>query len=219
MIRVMVVGHDQLICAALGNLIGSQADIEVAGVAGNICEATERVMESLPDVTLVDLSIPDGGVAAVRSVKRIVPDMPILAVTRRECSTFPNQAIRAGAKGCLTSNCRQEDLWQAIRDLALGHPYMSPRISQWLSLGKLAGERTNPFDGLSQRQVQVLMGIINGYQNSHIAADLCLSPKTVSNHKSKLFARLQVKSQAELVRLAIEHGMDISPGVVMLQKH
>lgn len=219
MIAVLIVDDHQLTSDALGGLIDKQEDIQVIGVAVSVDEAINKVREGRPDVVVIDLNISDGGIEGTRALKSAAPQIPILAVTHTEYSKHHSQAIRAGARGCLTKKCNKEDLWQAIRDLSFGHPYISPRITQWLSLGRLAGEKTNPFDGLSQRQGQILIGIINGYKNAHIAADLCLSPKTVSNHKTKLFERLEVKSQAELVRLAIEHGLDISPEVIMLRSN
>ncbi|BAU58300.1 BarA-associated response regulator UvrY [Halorhodospira halochloris] len=219
MIRVVVVDWHQLNCDALGNLICSQADIEVTAMSSSINEATARVRESQPNVVVIDWSDPQRGLEATQAIIRHAPDAAILVIINNVQNSFATLALRAGAIGCLTKNCRQEDLWAAIRDLSMGQPHIDPRITQWFSIRSLAGEVSNPFDGLSKRQCEVLMGIISGYKNAHIAADLCLSPKTVSNHKAKLFERLKVKNQAELVRLAIEYGMDVSPGAALLRNN
>ncbi|MBK1734772.1 hypothetical protein CKO15_05605 [Halorhodospira abdelmalekii] len=204
----MLVNAQRMNCQAVAQCLDRVDDLKVVATVTCCKEAIEIAGERRPDVIVIDLDMPGmGGFEAIRRLCARNDGPRVLAISAHECTAHPRHALRLGARGCMTKHCATEELCTAIRQIHGGRPYVSPLIGQWLALGSLAGERSNPFDGLTAREMQVLMGIFKGYKNQRIAADLCLSPKTISNHRSSLYRRLAVQNEAELVRLAIEHGL------------
>ena len=117
------------------------------------------------------------------------------------------QFLEAGASGCLTKHCSVEEIADAVRAVVLGERYISADIARQMALSMLPGSVQSPFDLLSQREVQVLMMVAQGQGVHDISERLCLSSKTVSTYRYRLFEKLGVENDVELTRLAIRHGI------------
>lgn len=162
-----------------------------------------------PDLVLMDINMPGiGGIEATRRVRRQNPDTQVIAVTALSNTPFPEQLHDAGALGFLTKGCPADELFQAIRIVASGKPFISSEVSQKLTLARLTGiDPDSPFNSLSQREMQVLLMIVKGQKTQFISDSLCLSPKTVSTYRHRLFEKLDVETDVELTLLALRHGL------------
>ncbi|HEC16958.1 MAG TPA: two-component system response regulator UvrY [Sedimenticola sp.] len=209
MIRVMLVDDHELVRTGFRRILEESDDIEVVGEASTGEEAVSLVRKISPDLVLMDINMPGiGGIEATRRVMRVNPRVKVIAVTVHSDSPFPSRLHEAGALGYLTKGCPAEELFKAIRIVASGKPYVSNEVSQKLALAKMAGnDADSPFGKISQREMQVLMMIIQGTKTQDISDALCLSPKTVSTYRHRLYEKLDVETDVELTHLAIRHGL------------
>lgn len=209
MIRVLLVDDHELVRTGFRHILEEAADIEVIGEVSSGEEAIAYVRKTLPDLILMDVNMPGiGGIEATRRILRINADLKVIALTVHSDSPFPNQLHDAGALGYLTKGCPAEEMLKAVRLVASGKPYVSNEVSQKLALAQMSGHVEDmPFGKISQREMQVLMMIIQGTKTQDISDSLCLSPKTVSTYRHRLYEKLEVETDVELTHLAIRHGL------------
>ena len=212
MIKVMLVDDHDLVRTGIRRLLEDADDIHVVGEAGSGETALEQVEATGPDVVLMDINMPGiGGLEATRKLLRRNPELRIIIVTMHEDDLFPPRLMKAGAMGYLTKGARIEEILRAIRAVMSGKRYISPEIAQQMALSNFEGNEGSPFDSLSEREMQVLLMMMDGQSVTHISEKLCLSPKTVSTYRSRLYSKLGVQNDIELARLALLHGVVESP--------
>ncbi|HEV57696.1 MAG TPA: two-component system response regulator UvrY [Phycisphaerales bacterium] len=211
MIRVLVVDDHDLVRTGIRRLLEDRRDsdgIEVVGEADSGEAAVEAVRSLSPDVLLMDVNMPGiGGLEAIRRILLHESAPRIIVVTVHSEGPFPRRLLEAGAVGYLTKDCHIDEMIQAIRTVHRGGKHISSEIAQQLALSMLPGGNESPFERLSQREMQILLMITQGHRPQVISDKLCLSPKTVSTYKSRLHDKLNVKSDVEMIRLAIQHGL------------
>lgn len=209
MIRVMLVDDHELVRTGFKLILDDMPDVVVVGEAESGESALEKIPELKPDLVLMDINMPGiGGIEATRKIKRKYPNIQVIAITVHTDAPFPAQLHEAGALGYLTKGCPASEMMNAIRTVVSGKPFLSSEVAQKLSLAKLAGiDSERPFESLSKREMQVLMMIVQGSKNQDISDVLCVSPKTVSTYRHRLFEKLDIKTDAELTMLAIRHGV------------
>lgn len=209
MIKVLVVDDHELVRTGFRRILESSDEFEVAGEASNGEDALKLVASLSPSVVLMDVLMPGmGGIAATGHISRTFPDTKVIALSVQFASPFPSQMSEAGALGYLTKGCSAEELFEAIRTVNRGQPYIATELARSLSMAILSGkEESAPFLDLTQRELQVLMRIVQGVKTQDIADDLFLSPKTVSTYRYRLYGKLGVKTDVDLTHLAIRHGM------------
>jgi len=209
MIRVLLVDDHELVRTGIRHILEGATDVDVVGESSSGEEAAKMVKKDPPDLVLMDVNMPGiGGIESTRRVLRINPGVKIIALAVHSDSPFPSQLYAAGAIGYLTKDCPAEEMLKAIRLVAGGKPYISTQVSQKLALAQMLGVDVNmPFDKVSQREMQVLMMIIQGTKTQDISKSLCLSPKTVSTYRHRLYEKLEVETDVALTYLAIRHGL------------
>lgn len=207
MIKVLLVDDHDLVRIGIKSLLASVPDIEVIGEAACGEDAVKFVRSQVPDVVLMDVKMPGmNGLEATKKIHRINENIKVLAVTTYGEEPYPTRVLQAGACGYMTKGASLEEMVQAIRMVAQGRRYISPEVAQQLALKHLSDEG-NPFDDLSEREMQVLIMITSGQRVQEIADQLCLSPKTVNSYRYRLFEKLNVNSDVELTHLAIRHNL------------
>ena len=208
MINVMLVDDHDLVRSGIKRILTDVGDIEVVAEAGSGEQAVRQAREIRPDVILMDLSMPGiGGMEATRKITRSMPDAKIIAVTIHEDEPFPARLLEAGAVGYLTKGCDVREIIDAIKSVYLGEQYLTPGVAQKLALSFVNHRDKAPLEELTQRETQVMLMIVKGEPNKRISEKLCLSPKTTSTYRYRLFEKLCVINDVELTRFAIRHGL------------
>jgi two-component system invasion response regulator UvrY len=208
MINVMLVDDHDLVRSGIKRILTDVGDIEVVAEAGSGEQAVRQAREIRPDVILMDLSMPGiGGMEATRKITRSMPDAKIIAVTIHEDEPFPARLLEAGAVGYLTKGCDVREIIDAIKSVYLGEQYLTPAVAQKLALSFVNHRDKAPLEELTQRETQVMLMIVKGEPNKRISEKLCLSPKTTSTYRYRLFEKLGVINDVELTRFAIRHGL------------
>lgn len=205
--RVLLVDDHQLVRSGIRRLLDDAWDIEVVGEAGSGEDAVQLVRDTSPDVVLMDVSMPGiGGLEATRKLLRIDPELRIIALTIHVDEPYPSRLMEAGAMGYITKGCDEQEIIGAIRAVQRGERYIGADIARQMALAGFDGTRGG-LDKLSQREIQVMMMVTQGYKMQEISDTLCLSPKTVSTYRYRLYEKLGVETDVELTHLAIRHGM------------
>ena len=208
MIRVLVVDDHRLVRAGIRRILDEASHVEVVGEADSGEAALQQVREHRPQVVLMDVNMPGiGGLEATRKLLRIDPELKIVALTVHGAEPYPSRLLEAGAVGYVTKGCDEGEILDAIRKVAAGERYLGADIARQMALSGLEHGGGNPFDRLSQREVQVMMLVTAGRKLQEISDTLCLSPKTVSTYRYRLYEKLGVSNDVELTRLAIRHGL------------
>ncbi len=208
MINVLLVDDHALVRHGIRRLLEDVSGINVSAEAESGEEAISLARKKRPDVVLMDVSMPGiGGLEATRKLLQYYPDLPIIIVTVHTDDPFPSSLLKAGAMGYLHKGCEVEEIVKAIKQVHNGKQYISSDIAQNLALSLLPGNERSPFDALSQREMQVMIMLVQGNKVQVISEKLHLSPKTISTYRSRLFEKLRVGNDAELTRLAMHHGI------------
>ena len=208
-IRVLIVDDHDLVRHGFKSLLGVQGDIDVVETLSNGEDAINwcRDNKGNVDVILMDVNMPGiGGIEATHRISKSWPGIGIIIVTVHNDGPLPKQLLNGGAKGYLTKGNGVSEMVTAIRDVHNGKHYIAKDIAQQLALSILPGE-TNPIDTLSMREIQVLMMIAQGTKTQEISEILNLSPKTVSTYRKRLYEKLNVSSDIEMLHLAMKHGV------------
>ena len=208
-IRVVLADDHPVVRAGLAALLGSMAGIEVVGVAADGHEAVREVVLQRPNVAMLDLQMPgQDGFAATRQISRAAPDVAVLVLTMFDDDDSVFAAMRAGARGYVVKGAEQEEIGRAIRAVASGEAIFGPGVAQRV-LRFFATPAANPFPELTTREREILDLLAAAMPNSMIATRLGLSPKTVANHLSSIFAKLQVADRAQAILRARDAGLGV----------
>ena len=209
--RVLIADDHPTFRRGLAALLASVGDLEVVGEAADGDTAISLAHSAAPDVVLMDLSMPGiGGVEATRRIVATRPSVAILVLTMLDDDEAVFAAMRAGARGYVVKGQETDDVIRAIRSVARGDAVFGPSVaSRVLSYLTRPLSARDPvlFPELSDRERQVLRLLAGGARNSEIARSLGVSPKTVRNHVSNVFTKLQVADRAEAMERARAAGL------------
>jgi DNA-binding NarL/FixJ family response regulator len=208
-LRIVIVDDHPMMREGMRALVASLPDIEVVGEAGDGAGACREVQLTRPDVVIMDLHMPGtNGVEATRAIRSTAPATKVLVLTMFEDDDSVFAAMRAGASGYLVKGAGQDEIVRAIRAVADGHAIFGPSVAHRIITFFANGRPTaEPFPELTAREREVLNLIAAGKRNGAIAQQLVISSKTVSNHTSAIFAKLQVADRAEAIIRARHAGL------------
>jgi DNA-binding NarL/FixJ family response regulator len=210
-IRILIADDHPLFRDGLRGLLDSVADMEVVGEAADGEAAIQAAASLQPDVILMDIKMPAmNGLQAMRAILDTSPHIAVLVVSMLEDDDSIFAAMRSGARGYLPKGAGQAEMLRAIRAVANGEAIFGPGIAQrLLNFFSPAHPPVVPrlFPELTERETEILALIANGYTNEAIAERLVLSLKTVRNHVSNIFSKLQVTDRAQAVLRAHEAGL------------
>jgi DNA-binding NarL/FixJ family response regulator len=209
MIRIVVADDHPVVRDGLRALFTSLPGTDLVGEATTGREAIRAAVTARPDVLVMDLRMPDlDGIAATAEISRVAPDVAVLVLTMFDDDESVYAAMRAGARGYLVKGAAQEQISQAIGTVAAGGAIFSPGVARRvLDLFTGPAPAVRPFPELTGRERDVLDLIAAGLPNATIATRLGVAGKTVGNHISAIFAKLQVASRAEAIVRAREAGL------------
>lgn len=208
MLRIAIVDDHQIVRAGFRELLADELGLEIAFEAASGEAALEALRAQPVDVLLLDLSLPgQSGVDVLRAVRQRFEGTRVLMLSGFPEERYALAMIRNGADGYLCKDCTREELVGAIRTVAQGRRYLSPRTAELLAR-ELTGETSAaPHEKLSDRELQVFLRLARGESVSDIGGALHLSVKTISTYRSRLLEKLGVASNAELATYALRHGL------------
>ena len=210
--RVLLVDDHDLFRTGLRTLLVEEG-VDVVGEAQTGSEALVQIRTAAPDVVVMDLNMPGiSGVEAIRQMTMIAPLTRVLVLTISDQDADVMDAILAGACGYLLKEASIQELMAGIQAAANGESLVSPAIATKV-LQRLRAASASPHEAetirseLSDREIQVLKLIANGKDNARIAAELCISPKTVKNHISNILMKLQMENRIQAAVFAVRSGL------------
>jgi DNA-binding NarL/FixJ family response regulator len=209
--RVLVADDHPTFRRGLAALLGSLDDVELVGEAADGDAAVALVGETLPDVVVMDLNMP--GVNGIEATRRIVaahPSVAVLVLTMLDEDESVFAAMRAGARGYVVKGADTDDVLRALESVARGDavfgPAVASRVLSYLT-SPLSARDPVLFPELTDREREILELLARGKANNDIARNLVLSPKTVRNHVSNIFTKLQVRDRADAIARARDAGL------------
>lgn len=206
-IRVLLVDDHAMVRKGLQLILNATGDIQVAACAESTTDALAKLKEQEFDVALVDIAMPGkNGLELLRLIRESQPKLPILVLSMYDEEVYAVRALKLGAAGYLTKNSQDSILIEAIRKAAAGGKYISAKLAEKLA-SLIGGNSAFLHETLSDRELEVLKLIAAGESLVRIAAMLHLSPNTVTTYRARIMGKLQVKSNSDLTRYAIEHGL------------
>jgi two-component system response regulator NreC len=210
-IRVLIADDHVIVREGLRTLLEAQPDIEVVGEAASGEEAVSKAKALGPDIVLMDISMPGmNGLEATRQIREDSPEVKILALTMHEGDEYFFKILEAGASGYFIKGGSSSELISALQAVQQGHVFLYPTMASKLVRDYMqrvrSGQAKESYDGLTNREREILRLIAEGYSNQEIAERLVLSPSTVQTHRANIMSKLQLHSRTELVKYAIQHG-------------
>jgi len=211
-IRVLIADDHAIVRQGIRQVLDGTEGIQVVGEAGDGIEAFTRAQELVPDVVVLDVSMPgESGLDVAKRLKRALPATRVLMLSVYDNTEFVLEAVRAGADGYLLKDSSPSDLRGAIRKVVAGESAFSAAAARQLSTAlreeEENREKAERIASLTPREVDVLRHVVSGRTNKETAAALGISHRTVETHRENILKKLGVRSVAELTRLAIEMGM------------
>ena len=210
MIRVALVDDHRMLLDALQSALGVESDLTIVGVAGDGHAAIKLAREALPDVLVLDISIPGiNGVGVTRQLHKELPKIKVLALSAYLDKRFVQEMLKAGASGYVTKTAALNDLPRAIRAVASGQNYLSAEITAAVvgDLAPSSQSATPPLSALSPREREVLRLVADGVRTTEIARRLGITDATVEVHRRNIMHKLELRTVAELTKYAIREGL------------
>jgi two-component system response regulator NreC len=210
-IKIYLIDDHSVVRYGLRMLIEGDEDVDIIGESGSAIEALTAISKLKPDVVLMDISLPDlSGIEATREIKRLWPEIAVVALTIHEDEEYFFKMLDAGASGYVPKRAAPEELLTAIHAANSGDVYLYPSLAKLLVkdyiLDQGLAEKEKSIDDLTPRQKEVLIQLGEGGTNLEIAARLNISPNTVARHRENIMHKLNLHSRTELVKYAIRKG-------------
>ena len=217
MIRILLCDDHAIVRAGLRVLLEGEPDVAVVGEASDGHEAVEKAQQLLPDIVLLDLSMPGGnGSEAITRLRTAVPRTRVLVLSMHGAPEFVRPALRAGASGYIVKGSGLSDLLSALRTVSAGGRFLGPEAEKVMALDSLHPDAGRDRDKdrdrdellrLTPREREVLQLVAEGRTNRQIAERLKLSPKTVDTHRSSMMRKLDLHDAQAVTRFAVRRGL------------
>jgi len=205
---VLIVDDHAVVRAGLRLLVDNADGLEAVGEAGTADEAVERVKELAPDVTLLDVVMPDGdGIEALPAILSVHPEGKVLILSMEDNPGYVRKALNAGASGYVLKEAVDTEVVRAIREVAAGRRYLQPELGMRLVDSDEPEAHKAEKGQLSQREREVLRLIALGHTNPEIAERLVISVRTAETHRANIMQKLQVRTRADIVSYAMTEGI------------
>ena len=210
--RIVIAEDHTILREGLRALLSADPQFDVVGEAGDGRAAIRCCDELVPDLVLMDLSMPRmHGFDAIKEIKRQSPEIKIIVLTVHNTDEYILATLQAGADGYVLKDATHSELVMAIEHVLMGERYLSPGVSKKVIEGYLEGRKTlkskTAWDTLTAREREILKLIAEGYKNKRVADYLCISLKTVEKHRTNLMKKLDLHNAAELTAFAMKKGL------------
>jgi two-component system invasion response regulator UvrY len=208
LIKIIIADDHPVVRRGLKQILADTPDLVATDEAGSGGQLLEKLSKGSFDCVLLDLSMPGmHGLDALPRIKRDYPNLPVLVLSIHPEDQFARRALKAGASGYLPKESSTEELVTAIRRVCSGRKYLSPSMAGNMAERISAGAREEIHETLSPREFQVTRRLADGKGIKEIATELSLSVKTVSTYRARILVKLNIKTNAELTRYTMQHGL------------
>jgi DNA-binding NarL/FixJ family response regulator len=208
MMRVLVADHHVLSRKGWAALLAETPDFRVCAEADNPTDMLQKIDAEKPDLLVIDLELAQNhGIDFLKEIRRIHPGLPVLVHTALAEEQYGPRVLRAGAAGFIPKTAPVDSILQAVRKSALGGKFVTHALAEILAFQLGAGPHQAPHETLSNREYQVFCLLAGGKQVSQIAKELSLSVKTISTFRSRILAKLAMKTNADITRYALKQGL------------
>lgn len=208
MIRVVIADDHAIVRQGIRSLLERARDITVVGEAEDGASAVKIIEQLLPDVAVVDISMPQmNGLQAVERLRAMGVPSKIVVLSMYSDEAMVREALKLGAKGYIIKRAEMEELLLAIRAVHRGETYISSAIAEMLVSDFVQSREVTPIERLSAREREVLKLIAQGHTTNEIARIIVISPKTVEKYRASLMEKLDIHDMAGLIRFAIKQGV------------
>ena len=209
--RIVLADDHTMFREGLKRILTEINDVEIVGEAGSGLDLLKLLNESAADMVILDISMPElRGIEAIHEIRALQPGIKILILTMHDNTEYLHQAITAGSDGYLLKDDAERDLFSAIQRIREGKNYVSPRLSEDVTLdwakmrrGDLSSSEPEP---LTVREREVLKLIVEGKSSKEIGDLLFISPRTVERHRANIMEKLNIKKTVDLVKYAFQKG-------------
>jgi two-component system, NarL family, response regulator NreC len=211
-IRVLLADDHVLVRQGVKMILTNEPDIEVIGEAEDGQQAIEMAEQFKPDVAVLDISMPGvNGVEAMRRIRAVLPNVHTLALTMHGDDSYVFQVLKAGGSGYVLKRSAANDLVQAVRAARRGQAFLYPSVAKAVAADYIkrveTGEGRETYDGLSEREREILTLVAEGSTNREISEQLSISIKTVQTHRTHIMEKLNLHDRTMLVRYAVRKGL------------
>jgi two-component system, NarL family, invasion response regulator UvrY len=208
MINVLIADDHALIREGLKKTLSSEPDMKLVGDASNVADLFKQLEKLKVNIVLLDITMPgESGLDALKELRQKYPHIPVLILSFHPEHRFAVRALKAGASGYITKQSATEELVQAVRKIVGGGKYVSASLAEELATELDQGSGKLPHETLSDREFQVMRLIAAGKKSSEIAEELSVTMSTVNTYRMRIFEKMQMQSNVELARYALEHGL------------
>lgn len=207
-IRVLLVDDHSILRQGIRSLLEREPDVLVVGEAGDGEEAVAMAADLKPDVVLMDIGMPRmNGIEATRRIRTAHPDVKVLILSMHEDEEYVAPLMQAGAAGYVLKRSVASELKTALRAVHQGHTILHPEVARMAFHHRGAVEKREDYDGLTEREIEVLKLVADGLTNQQIADQLFISIKTVQAHRANIMEKLQLHDAVQLTKYAIRKGL------------
>ncbi|MGB3385214.1 MAG: response regulator [Marinomonas sp.] len=209
MLKILIVDDHDMVGQGISRVLQDVAGVDVVGIVHSGEDAIVQSRALLPDIVLMDVHMPGiGGLGATKEIKRLTPKVKVIALSALEDSLYPVKLLEAGASGYLTKGTNTEELLEALHAVHKGGHYIAKSVAQKMALAKYSiDSKGSLLESLSDRELQVAQMIVDCKRSTEIAEHLNVSPKTVSTYRTRIFSKLNIESDVELIHLAVRYNV------------
>ncbi len=218
-IKIMIVDDHAIVRNGIRRLLEDLPDMQVVAEAESGEESLLKINTVMPDVILLDMKMPGiDGWEVTRRLAKKASNVKVIALTALSSDPLPEKLLQLGAMGYLTKDTTADEMAIAIRNVAKGERYLGAKIAQKIVISRLQPNHDNPFDCLSEREIQVMLLITQGKLVQDVADQLFLSTKTINTYRYQLFEKLSVKNDVELTHFAMKYGLIDNPSEIICEQ-
>ena len=208
MFKILITDDHPIVRAGLKQILAEEPSLKIIGEASNGQEAINFLQHNKCDLVLLDISMPGwSGLNVIKEIKQISPHTMVLILSIHPEQQYAIEALKAGASGYITKETAPEKLIEAIKKVLSGGKYVSSNVVNLLTLEITKRNDKLPHEALSNREYQVMVLLASGKSVKEISKELFLSVKTISTYKARIFEKMGIKNNAQLVIYAIQNNL------------
>ena len=208
MVKILLVDDHELVRSGIRLILERVAGFVVVAEVKSGEDAIRYCRKDAPDIVLMDVNMPGiGGLEATKQIVRMSENTRVICLSMHTENPIPAKVMQMGASGFITKDAESEEMIRAIHKVAAGQKYVSPDIAQQIAIGKLDFNDANPFEQLSDRELEITLMLVKGQRVPGIANSLNISAKTVNTYRYRMFEKLDISTDVELTHLALRYKL------------